>query len=51
MIEINAFITSLKVTWLRRLILSSETGDWKVQADINVGKLVSLAVRDTTSVS
>ena len=42
MIEINAFITPLKVTWLRRLLLNSETDNWSILSYLNFIELVSL---------
>ena len=42
MIEINAFITSLKVTWLRRLILNSENDNWSLLSGLNFNELVCL---------
>ena len=42
MVEINAFITSLKVTWLRRLILNSENNNWSLLSGLNFNELVCL---------
>ena len=42
MIEINAFITSLKVTWLRRLILYSENDNWSLLSGLNFNELICL---------
>ena len=42
MIDINAFITSLKVTWLRRLILNSENDNWNLLSGLNLNELVCL---------
>ena len=35
MVNINAFITSLKVTWLRRLIVFSHSDSWSNLSRIN----------------
>ena len=39
MVEIKPFVTSLKVTWLRRIILNSENDNWNTVSDINFGKM------------
>ena len=36
MTEIKAFITSLKVIWLRRLILNWNNDDWSTISNINL---------------
>ena len=35
MIDFHAFITSLKETWLRRIIMNSETDNWSILSGIN----------------
>ena len=42
MIDIHAFITSLKVTWLKRIIMNSETDNWSILSCINFSRLASL---------
>ena len=42
MIEINVFVTLLKITWLRRIILNSENDNWSILSNINFGKLFCL---------
>ena len=42
MTEIKAFIASLKVTWLRRLIMNWNNDDWRTISNINLSKLFSL---------
>ena len=42
MIDIHAFITSLKVTWLRRIIMNSETDNWSILSGINFSRAASL---------
>ena len=42
MIDIHAFITSLKVTWLRRIIMNSETDNWSILSGINFSRVTSL---------
>ena len=42
MVEIHAFINSLKITWLRRIILNSETDNWSMLSGIDFSKIVSL---------
>ena len=42
MVEFNAFISSLKVTWLRRLILNSENNNWSLLSGLNFNELVCL---------
>ena len=38
-IEINAFVLSLKVTWFRHIILNSENDSRSILSNINFGKL------------
>ena len=35
MIDFHAFITSLKETWLMRIIMNSETDNWSILSGIN----------------
>ena len=35
MVNVNEFITSLKVTWLRRLIIFSDNDNWSSLISIN----------------
>ena len=42
MININAFITSLKVTWLRRLLIFSDNDNWSTLSKINFNKIASM---------
>ena len=42
MVNINAFITSLKVTWLRRLIVFSHSDSWSNLSRINFDKLFAV---------
>ena len=42
MIDIHAFITSLKVTWLKRIIMNSETDNWSILSGINFSRVTSL---------
>ena len=42
MVNVSVFITSLKVTWLRRLIMFSDSDNWSTLSRINLNKLVSL---------
>ena len=42
MVNINEFITSLKVTWLRRLIIFSDNDNWSSLSSINLNKFFSL---------
>ena len=42
MVEIHAFVNSLKITWLRRIILNSETDNWRMLSGIDFSKIVSL---------
>ena len=40
--NVNEFITSLKVTWLRRLIIFSDNDNWSSLSRINSNKIFSL---------
>ena len=42
MININSFIKALKITWLRRVIISSENISWNKLSNIDFQKLFSL---------
>ena len=42
MVTVNEFITSLKVTWLRRLIIFSDNNNWSSLSRINLNKIFSL---------
>ena len=42
MVNVGVFITSLKVTWLRRLIMYSDRDNWSSLSRINFNKLFSL---------
>ena len=42
MVNVSVFITSLKVTWLRRLIMFSDSDNWSTLSRINLNKLFSL---------
>ena len=42
MVNVNEFITSLKVTWLRRLIIFSDNDNWSSLSSINLNKIFSL---------
>ena len=42
MVNVSVFITSLKVTWLRRLIIVSDNDNWTSLSRINLNKLFSL---------
>ena len=42
MVNLNEFITSLKVTWLRRLIIFSDNDNWSSLSRINLNKILSL---------
>ena len=42
MIDIHAFITSLKVAWLRRIIMMSETDNLSKLSGINFSRVTSL---------
>ena len=42
MVNVNEFITSLKVTWLRRLIIFSDNDNWSSLSNINLNKIFSL---------
>ena len=42
MVNVSVFITPLKVTWLRRLILFSDNDNWSILSRINLNKLFSL---------
>ena len=42
MVNVCVFITSLKVTWLRRLIMFSDSDNWSTLSRINLNKLFSL---------
>ena len=42
MVNVSVFITSLKVTWLRRLIMFSDNDNWTSLSRINLNKLFSL---------
>ena len=42
MINVNAFITSLKVTWLRRLLILPDNDNWSTLSKINFNKIVSM---------
>ena len=35
MIEVKAFITALKITWVRRIIFNSEIENWSYLAGID----------------
>ena len=41
MVNVNDFITSLKVTWLRRLIIFSDNDNWSSLSWINLNKIFS----------
>ena len=38
MVNVSVFITSLKVTWLRRLIIFSDNDNWSILSRINMKK-------------
>ena len=42
MVNVNEFITSLKVTWLRRLFICSDNDNWSSLSSINLNKIFSL---------
>ena len=42
MTNVKAFITSLKVTWLRRIITNSNNNNWSTLPNINFNSLCSL---------
>ena len=42
MVNVTVFITALKVTWLRRLIMFSDSDNWSTLSRINFNKLFSL---------
>ena len=42
MVNVNEFITSLKVTWLRRLIIFSDNDNWSSLSSINLNENFSL---------
>ena len=42
MTNVKAFITSLKVTWLRRIITNSNNNNWSTLSNINFNNLCSL---------
>ena len=42
MVNVNEFITSLKVTRLRRLIIFSDNDNWSSLSRINLNKIFSL---------
>ena len=42
MVNVSVSITSLKVTWLRRLIIFSDNDNWSILSRINLNKLFSL---------
>ena len=42
MVNVSIFITSLKVTWLRRYIMFSDSDNWSTLSRINLNKLFSL---------
>ena len=42
MVNVNEFITSLKVTWLRRLIIFSDNDNWSSLSSINLNEFFSL---------
>ena len=42
MTNVKAFITSLKVTWLRRIITNSNNNNWSTLSNINFNSLCSL---------
>ena len=42
LVNVNEFITSLKVTWLRRLIIFSDNDNWSSLSRINLNKIFSL---------
>ena len=42
MVNVNEFITSLKVTWLRRLIIFSDNDNWSSLSSINLNQIFSL---------
>ena len=44
------FITSLKVTWLRRLIIFSDNDNWSILRRINLNKLFSLGDANSNTV-
>ena len=42
MVNVNEFITSFKVTWLKRLIIFSDNDNWSSLSSINLNKIFSL---------
>ena len=50
MVNVSVFITSLKVTWLRRLIMFSDNDNWISLSRINLNKLFSLGDSYTRTV-
>ena len=42
MVNVSVFIMSLKVIWLRRLIIFSDNDNWSILSRINLNKLFSL---------
>lgn len=42
MVNVSVFISSLKVTWLRRLIMFSDNDNWSTLSKVNFNKLFSL---------
>ena len=42
MVNFSVFITTLKVSWLRRLIMFSDSDNWSTLSRINLNKLFSL---------
>ena len=51
MIEVKAFITALKITWVRRIIFKSEIENWSYLAGIDFDKGVCLGDSYFKSVS
>ena len=44
MIYIHAFITALKVTWLIRIVLNSNSDNWSILSNINFSKFFFFAL-------
>ena len=45
MVNVSAFITSLKVTWLRRLVIFPESDNWSSLSMVNLNKIFSFGDR------
>ena len=50
MVNVSVFTTSLKVTWLRRLIIFSDNDNWSILSRIKLNKHFSLRVAFSNTV-